>query len=943
MSLSKKIFLGAYWLVVSGVVFLLYQTGTFGGLYNALTAKIGDFAVGAMIALGVVGAFLFGALQDQIWNLLLYTQDFMAGTTGHDVGVRDKIREAKAFIRRNQWEQAGRVYEEIEELKDAAECYQKAGQWDMSARVLESLGDLINSAKMYEKAGSFEQAAQLLERAKDEVGKRSLHLRAGERALMENRLRPAADHFIQAKQMLRAAELLERLKHFHESGDIFLKEGYAEKAATLFLQAAQDIQDQLNSGNPPPGAISKMAEAKKRAVDALEASDQNEKAAVLAEEIGEFAKAGVLYNKLDQYEKAADNFAKGGKTAEARQALIMSGNTSRMAEFTALEALEAGDYDTASREFLRVGKLEQALDACRRGKNYDGMGRIYEKMGRYVTAGEQYSMARQFDKAAEMYEKGQDYRQAAELYERQGHYAKALAALEKCDDHFMAGKLNQRLKNRSRAIACYQKVPKTDPNYRLATVALAALLVDEEQFDQALNYINSALDAQPEADDELLDSYYRLADGMERNGQAGAAAQHFKRIMSLNYSFKDVTDRFKKVKDFLPGNATVNSDLSGPPNGNAGFASRTSSSHPRLSSSQANPVIGSGEMEGIPDSPPSATRRSAVPGWGGKPSPAALASVPRASDSAYQPTAILAPQTDSQRRFSSASQPLNDPEARYELIDEIGRGGMGVVYKARDTGLDRIVALKLLPVSLSTDDPHGYDAFLREARTIAKLQHPNIVTVYDIGVRQDRFYIATEFIGGGSLRHFLMDKGTPTIGTTIRVMTEIAQGLKHAHREGVVHRDIKPGNILLTEQAQIKIVDFGLAKIIGEAKGITGAALSEEKEMTSSGGFLLGTPQYMSPEQIKGERLDQRTDIYSYGLTFYYMLVGKHVFEQFGCKSPMEIVDHQLKTELPSPRKARPDLPPEVELVYYGCIEKNRDKRFTNMQQVLDQLSAVPV
>src|SRR5215472_7695376 len=201
---------------------------------------------------------------------------------------------------------------------------------------------------------------------------------------------------------------------------------------------------------------------------------------------------------------------------------------------------------------------------------------------------------------------------------------------------------------------------------------------------------------------------------------------------------------------------------------------------------------------------------------------------------------------------------------RYEIIGELGRGAMGVVYKAKDPTIGRTVALKTMRL-----DTHGLDSgellrrFQNEARAAGLLNHPNIVTIYDAGEQDGMFYIAMEFIEGTTLQGLLAEKHLLASEEAVQVAREIAKGLDYAHSNGIVHRDVKPANIMITAQGAVKIMDFGIAKAGGS--------------MTSTG-QVLGTPNYMSPEQVKGRPLDGRSDLFSLGVLLYEMLTGEKPF-----------------------------------------------------------------
>jgi serine/threonine-protein kinase len=271
--------------------------------------------------------------------------------------------------------------------------------------------------------------------------------------------------------------------------------------------------------------------------------------------------------------------------------------------------------------------------------------------------------------------------------------------------------------------------------------------------------------------------------------------------------------------------------------------------------------------------------------------------------------------------LSEDSAPTLLTEQRYEVLREIGRGGMGIVYQARDRRLGRVVALKQLPQRMIEEHPSAVQRFLHEARAAAQLNHPNIVTVYDADREDGIFFITMEMLLGESLQLVLRREGRIPEKKVIQVALQVASGLDYAHYRGIVHRDIKTANLFLTSDNVIKIMDFGLAKILEEVRGAST--------------LLAGTPFYMSPEQVFGQSADPRSDLYSLGVTLYELATARVPFYEG------EVAYHHCHTTPVDPRKRVENLSDEFASLILQLLEKDPDARCQSAAEVSERLESM--
>ena len=530
----------------------------------------------------------------------------------------------------------------------------------------------------------------------------------------------------------------------------------------------------------------------------------------------------------------------------------------------AVEPYLRGDIETVARALERDGQAERA---------YLMLAQLNRERGEARRAADYFESAGRYLEAAELHAGLGDHGRAATLYMQADDPLKAAEMHRAADDLIQAGQAYEVALDFDRAIECYRQARAVGRwinalERRGETFKAAKVALEHDQRPRAIRLLQCIA---PE-DGDYAEASWLLAAAFEREGHWDLAAQKLEQHIATYQLGTAPADKYARLADLLEQAGSVERALEVLED-----LRRREPTYPNVAS----------RIELLRKQRSAADRMARSIGGG---------------SAAEAATAFVA-------------------ESRYDILEEIGRGGMGIVFKARDRRLDRVVALKRLPEDLRRHHPRAVQLFLREAQAAARLNHSNIVTVYDADQEDGSFFITMELLDGEPFHKILKEKGRLSAAGVVNVGLQVAAGLQYAHAQGIVHRDIKTANLFLTTDKLVKIMDFGLAKMFEEVRGGTTV--------------ISGTPFYMSPEQIVGSVVDQRTDLYSLGVTLFELVTGRVPFSQG------DIAYHHRHTPPPDPRRLVPDVPGALAELLLDLLMKDVSRRCPSADELCRRLESL--
>jgi tetratricopeptide (TPR) repeat protein len=743
--------------------------------------------------------------------------------------------------------------------------------WKMSKRAILKDAKSYAKSKNYLQAGELYQTAGKLDDALDMYVKARSYVRAADIYLEKGQLQKASKMYEEAGDSGRAALIYVNRKEFSKAAEIYKKSGKYTMAGEMFEKA----KDFTRAGEcfKEGSFFLRAAEMYVKAKDTREAAEMYEK--VFWEEKGSLRGetipkekekrinklaqlSGELYQKCNMLSKAIDLFSSGGFYQRAAEVAHKSNELERAAELY----LEGGELTKAAEIYEKMGDTKQAAEL--RGKTFKSEGdtlaaaESFEQAEEFLEAAEIYRSLENYLKAGKMYEKERDFLQAAEMFLKGKEPGAAASAYEKGKDYRAAAEIYQRLGN-------YKKQSEM--------LERSGYLFEAGNNYYQHGYLEEAIKVLQEVkenDPDYKKACTLLGDIFREKGMLTVAIQKY-RCSVLNEGVnKSNLGSYYNLARILEEH---------------GELKVAEAIYTRILAEDYLFSDVAGRLEKLRE------KKAEVPKELAK--EAELPEVPL------------------------AEAPLESREKRYTLLEEIGRGGMGVIYKAKDNHLGRMVAYKMLPSDLRENEL-AVKNFLREARAAAVLTHPNIITVYDAGVEDGNYYIAMELVEGLTIRKILDRDGKLPVNVVILVAGQLCKALDYAHSHDVVHRDVKNSNIMWTEEKQVKIMDFGLAKVI--------------QEVLNFQTIVGGTPNYMSPEQILGEEVDHRTDIYSLGVSLFEMLCGELPFKKG------DVGYHHIHTPAPEPGSINPEIPAGLNTIIMKCLKKNPQDRYQSTMEMFEDL-----
>jgi len=724
------------------------------------------------------------------------------------------------------------------------------------------------------------------EREAKRAVKQNLFFKAGQIYESIGDFRKALAAYELGQDYLVMGELLEKLNRETEAVELYKKIGKSDHLVRIYVK---------RKNFDAAGAILEKSNRYQEAAELYYENEYYEKAAQIYERKGFYKKAAYIYEKAGNIKKAALNFE---KSFLANSDSLMGYQDARHLEEELFKAIDL---------YIQLGETDRAYQLLVKNNKFEKAAELAEKMEKFTEAAQNYEKAQIPLRAAVLYERiGQPkiaWQLRGEEAFARGDTEAAAECFLKADDYIRAAELFEWNKGYAKAAHSY--------------------FMNQNYLAAADNYMKDGNEEEAAKMFEMGREWKVAADlnfKQEKWKKAGELYEKAGEYFQAGYSFQKIDDERRALSNFQQV----------PTNDNNFSTAVTSIASIFLKNRKPQLVIE--KIEKLIDHQ-SINKYNidwfyilgqAHENSGNYKKAFEVYQMILTEDYSYKDVHQKIKDVDKlMQKYKEMELIAEDSGERYRIVEKIGEGGMGVVFKAEDTVLKRIVALKILNKTL-IKDTRNLERFFAEARSTASLSHANIVTVYDVGQLKDDYFISMEFIEGDNFMSLIRHKKAFSLSQVLFVAIKLFRALDYSHKKGIIHRDIKPHNIMITRQKEIKIMDFGLAVILGDQK-------------KGETGVITGTPYYMSPEQIQGVAVDHRTDIYSSGATLFHLITGRVPFKG------EKIFYQHLFDRIPDIKSLRNDIPERLVAIVEKCMEKKREQRFQNVGEILTEFKNIKI
>lgn len=921
--------------------------------------RFGSGGTAFLVAELIVAALLFAYIQTQLIDRFLPPEELRADTPEEKRAFAE--REAQKALKEGSPKRAIALYENAGMLMSALNLAVETNDRLAAGRVLVKMGKFDKAAAAFEEIEQFDQAGNALMLAGEFDKARAVYRRHAE-ALAKKGAAPEEQGaaWERAGEPLKAAERFSEAGHLESAAEAWADAGEEEKA-----RVAADKAETIRAYERRKGEreLQRVERERRTAAELAAAGGDLYAAARNWCAVGEFAKAGELYRRIGEYNRAARCFDRAGmpdavaKSLAAKDArpsaprgatkpkremkpepptaqigdasgpprpkpMTLSASRADVAKLNELNIRTPSPLPTpdsfapsafipfhaekmpATPVFVSSAVPVQATPAVRAE-----IARLVQARD-FRGAAERALGAQDWLAAATFYEQGGDPLKAADLFRQIGQYERSEKLLVGQDKLAAAAMVAMAAGQSDRALGhLLHAVDKSsDPE---ALVLLIDLYIERRRFYNAMELIAKRI-APTGISQSNADVVYRFARRLEEVRAHREALHLYVEMFNAGAHTEDVTTRVKVLTRLLKSQGVDVAEAltkKKKPKNAMEFLARAMSDTITSETRALADLVKEPETE--------------APAEEAKPFPFRPKYLPKPAK--HRGRGVLAPRREVSLFGVGAAGPSGfEAKHRYEIVRELARGGMGIVYEAMDTALGRPVALKLLQNAEARAE--DLQQFLMEARAVARLNHPNVVAMYDIGLMDMRHYLAMELVKGESLKAYAKRTAPMPMVEALRIFIEMAEGLHCAHEAGIVHRDIKPANVLLTEARTVKIVDFGLAKLHGKRPG------GDEQQTIFK---HAGTPGFMAPEQIEGGPILPAADIYALGIVLFVLLTGRTPHGVLGKANAAEIQLFTLDGRMPSMRELRPEVPEGIEQLLSFCTQRRVAERYQSIPAFL--------